>query len=48
MVTFVALVTDGGPMVLGSISGDATKTEKKKLQIIEILSEFGFSFRLIQ
>jgi len=42
-VTFIALVTNGNPMILGSISGDLATIKKKGAQIMELLSEKGFS-----
>ena len=44
-VTFLALVTTGNPMILGSISGDLATIEKKGAQIMELLSDKGLSFK---
>jgi len=45
-VTFLALVTNEDPMILGSISGDIATTDKKRVQIMELLSEKGFSVKI--
>jgi len=44
-VTFQARVTNGNPMILGSISGDRAKTKKKRKQIMKLLSDTGLSVK---